>query len=414
MNHFLNDAVKLPPVWLVVLLGVLQTASGPLYAQNKDRLSRPIIVGELVGRTDYRESKILTKNGWVAVKGNDNDKPFSIKSLSPDRIVLRYHPSAELKAFNPNTVVIQFYETERSLMSALILDEVDVAVLESEASALEVRKSNSHALPLPVQMEQNAVKLIVYNHRRKLLASPGIRQAISYGINHDYIVKKMILGGKASLARGPFDDDSPLYNPGMQSYKYDPRLALQMLWKMGWRDKNKDGVADFDGETFVLDLYYQQGVRLDEAISRIIKIDMIRLGIDVQPKPLTKQQINDKLASGDFDAVLLDHVFPDKIESLQAFFSAEGAQNFMNYRSSTVEKYIQFYYQSEDKQLKKTLIKSIQSVVNQDQPVTFLYFKWLTHYLVNINRFENFRYTDGPNRGKIRPFEEWIFKTPNN
>ncbi len=402
-----GSLIRLALLAAAILSGVPARVS----AQYSGPLRRQVVLGDLTGRTDYREARILTRQGVLPVTGSGDGKPFSILNFSSRQIVLQFNPSAGLSSLNPNTVKITFFDTERALISALILDEVDAAELESETSAMEVRKSNPHILPLPIPMAPNTVKLIAYNHRRRPFASAGIRQAISYGINHDYIVKKIIRDGKANIARGPFDSDSPLYNPGMNSYKYKPRDALRMLWQRGWRDTNKDGVLDKNGVPFVMELIYQKGARLDEAISRIVKIDLIKLGIDVHPRPLTRQQINDRLATADFDAILLDHVFADNAGSLKDFFSAHGKQNYMGYKSPVLERYVRFFENSRSKARRKTLIKSMQKVINQDQPVTFLYFKWLTHYLVNIERFENFRYTEGPSRGKIRPFEEWRLRT---
>lgn len=384
--------------------------AGKLCAQTRSHESkREVIVGELVGRTDVRQLKVLTKQGLLSIAGQGNGKPFSVLRRSKNWVALKFY-NFGLKDFNPNMVTIRFFETERALISALILDEVHFAVLESEASALDIRKSNSHYVPLPLPMKPNTVKLIAYNHRNPLFASAEIRTAISYGIDHEYIIKKIIRGGKANLARGPFDDDSPLYNSGMKSYKYNPRLAQRTLVHAGWRDTNRDGILEKDGRPFIMQLYYQKGLRLDEAISRIIKINLIKLGIDVQPKPLTKAEMNDRLALGDFEAVLMDYTFENSVESLRAFFSRNGEMNYCGYSSRTFERYLSFHDEATSQRRKKTLIKSMQNVINQDQPVTFLYFKWLTHYIVNVDRFANFRYVMGPESGQIRPFEEWIIK----
>ncbi len=394
-----------------VILLVLIVMDGQLTGQDRaSQFQRQVIVGDLVGRTDLRDLRIETSQGSFPIMSHGNGKPFVVFSRSSNEVVLQFYSLRGLTDANPNTIIIRLYETERALISALILDEVDFAVLENEVSAIEASKSNSHFLPLPVQMIPNTVKLVAYNNRHPLLRSSKIRKAISYGIDHGYIIKKIILGGKANIARGPFDDDSPLYNSGMKSYRYNPKMALQILAEEGWRDSNRDGVLDKNGEPFVLNLYYQKGLRIDVAVSRIIKINLIKLGIDVRPKPLAKSEMNDRLASGAFEAVLLDHTFENNIESLSDFLSEHGAMNYTGYRSATVENYIRFYHEATDPKRKKTLIKGIQSVVNEDQPVSFLYFKWLTHDLVNVEKFQNIRYTEGPRRGSIRPFEEWIFR----
>lgn len=377
------------------------------YGQQISVLDKTIRIGELKGRTDIRNLKIPTTQGLIPIKGEGNFKPFSIVSLSPNQLTLKFYRKENFDPRTPQYLTIKFYETERALITGLILDEIDIAVLESERSATEVKKSNSHFSPLPIPMEANKVKLVVYNHKNEFLKNKEIRKAISYGIKHKYIIQKIILGGKATIARGPFDENSKSYNSGMPSYKYDPRLALQKLRKEGWHDNNRNGILEKNGKALKIDLFYQKGLRLDEQISRIIKINLIKLGIDVRPRPLEKRILNDKMASGNFDAILTDHTFEDGLASLESFFSVGGDKNYSGYKNSTLEKYIGFYKNAKKSSQRSTLLQSIQNVINGDQPATFLYFKWWTHYLVNVEKIGNFRYTEGPNSGKVRPFDEW-------
>lgn len=392
---------------MIVYLGLDVAYAQPTVSGPK----RQIVVGELLGRTDIRELKIQTRLGRIHLISSGNSKPFAIVNQSPARIELQFHASYELKKNNPNKIIYRFYETERALMSALILEEVDFAVLENEVTASEVGRSNNHIVPLPQYMTPNTVKMICYNHRKAILKSRKVRRALAYAINHNDILKKIILGGKANLARGPFDDDSPLYNPGMESYKYNPKLAIELLKEAGWRDKNREGVLQKAGVPFRITLYFQKGLSIDEAISRQVKINLLKIGVDVNPRPLTKSEINDHLHTRDFDAVLMDYTFENNIASLEEFFSANGSNNYMSYHSNTIENYLKFYHEIDDEKQKVTLIKSMQSIINRDQPVNFFYFKWLTHYLVNVNKFENFRNLESKEAlGRFRPFEEWIIK----
>ena len=385
-------------------------AANSLFPQQPNRDgSRQLVIGDLVGKTDIRDLKILTKQGLFSITGNGNGKPFKIISRTPKQIVLQLFQPTFARRNHPDQIVYEFFESERSLISALILDEVDYAILENEPSALEVQRSNKRVLPLPLRMKSNTVKLICYNYRNPILKSRNVRISLAFAINHGYIIKK-ILADKASIARGPFDDDSPLFNSNMESYKYNPRKAIQLLNAVGWRDRDGDGILDKAGKPFVLTLYYQKGLRLDEEISRRIKINLLRVGVHVKPIPLTKIMMNDRLSSSDFEAVLMDYTFEDNVESIADFFSENGSKNYMGYRNRTFENYLKFYYADEDAGKRKTLIKSMQRVVNVDQPVTFLYFKWLTHHMVNTERFDNYRYTVDEKRGEIRPFEEWVIK----
>ncbi len=404
MSHILqkNDRA----LWgLFILCSLCFAHSTNLFAQQHEQ-ERVLVIGDLTGRVDKQDWKIPTKQGFLQVFGAGNGRPFSAFERSPNEVVIRFFDSPKVEVFNPNTVVFRFYETERALISALILDEIDTAVLESELSAREVKLSNNHFLATPVTPEPNTVKLILYNHRHPALKLKQIRMALSFAVNHDRIIKKIILRGQAALAYGPFDDDSPLFNSGMKSYKYNPKRAVQLLREAGWQDSNGDGILDRAGQPLSINLYYSKGLRLDESISRQIKIDLLKVGVEVNPRPLVKSRMTRSLVSSEFDAILMDYTFENRIESLAEVFSANGPANYMGYTSRLFEDRLNFYHETDDPVVKKTLIKSLQEVINQDQPVTFLYFKWWTYYLVNLEKFRNHRDL----QGRIRPFQDWIIR----
>ncbi|MFQ5709423.1 MAG: ABC transporter substrate-binding protein [bacterium] len=391
-------------IWFLLLYPGPATLT--LAQEQNHKNARQIIIGDTFGRTDIRELKIMTRQGEFAVFDQSKNKPFDVAQPSPDQLVITFKKSEGLKFYNPNRIIYKFYNSERALISALILDRVDVAILENEASASEVEKSNDHILPLPIPMTPNTVKLVCYNNGREQLKSRKVRVALAYAIDHKRIIKK-ILGNKAHAAKGPFDIDSPLIASGLKTYNYHPKIAIQLLREAGWEDADGDRIRDKDGKPLRFTLYYQKGMTLDEQISRQIKIDLFKVGVDVNPKPLSKREINDRLRSGEFDAVLMGHTFENDFTSFLEFFAADGSENYMLYRSNQFKNYLRFYSEANDPNRKKTLRNSLQHVVNKDQPVNFLYFKWTTHYMINVEKLDNYR----DKRGKIRPYEQWILKS---
>lgn len=393
----------------LMMLTPLLPPNETIAQENNHQNSRQIIIGDMIGRTDPDELEILTGQGALTVSDLTDSDPLQLISQSSNELILRYKKTGDGLVFrHPTQIVYRFYDSERALISALILDEVDFAVLENEKSAEEVRNANDHILPLPRVMTPNTVKLVCYNTTYDLLSSSAVRTAFAYGIDHKRIIEN-ILGGKAHLASGPFDIDSPLITSGLQSYRFNPKKAILLLEEAGWKDTDGDRIRDKDGRPLRFTLYYGKGLSIDEAVAREIKNNLSKIGVDVHPRPMSKSQINAHLRSGEFEAVLMTHTFQNSVESFNDFFSAEGSHNYMGYYSQTLKNYIGFYQKQPDAEKKKTLFKSMQLVVNREQPVNFLYFKWNTHYMINIKKIDNYRDTTA--RGKIRPFEEWIIKT---
>jgi ABC-type oligopeptide transport system substrate-binding subunit len=144
---------------------------------------------------------------------------------------------------------------------------------------------------------------------------------------------------------------------------------------------------------------------LDEAIARQIQINLLSIGVDIKPRPVNRIELNDRLQSNDFEAVLMDWNYEDNVQSLMDFFAEDGARNYTGYQSSTFQKYLGFYRQMDSKG-RATVVQSMQKVINADQPVTFLFHKWNEHHIFNTTRVRNVKDID--NKGAIRPFDQWI------
>ena len=180
-----------------------------------------------------------------------------------------------------------------------------------------------------------------------------------------------------------------------------------MLRTAGWRERNEDGILEKNGVPFVIRLFFQRGIRLDEALARQIQINLLSIGVDVNPRPLSRLELNDQLAKRDFEAVLMDYDFEDNVEALIDFFAEDGNANFTGFVSNTFQKYIGFHEQMDAKG-RITMVQSMQRVVNQDQPVTFLFHKWLEHHIINSRKLDVDNIKDFDNLGAIRPFDQWI------
>ncbi|HEX8336494.1 MAG TPA: ABC transporter substrate-binding protein, partial [Pyrinomonadaceae bacterium] len=62
---------------------------------------------------------------------------------------------------------------------------------------------------------------------------PRVRQAISYAIDRQAIVKELLLG-QARVANSILPEQSWAYTPG-QVYNYDPERAKQILDEAGYK-----------------------------------------------------------------------------------------------------------------------------------------------------------------------------------
>jgi len=285
------------------------------------------------------------------------------------------------------------------------LDEVDYAVFNGESMVREIAAATNKFRLLPVRSPANTVQMVCYNMAHPIFRDRRVRQALSYAINHGKI-KKHLLGDKADIVRGPFEKESRQYASGMNEFKYNPKMAIALLKSAGWNQLSRDGIRMRNGRPLRFQLFFGEGLHLDEQLVRQIRIDCIQIGIEVEPIPLSAAALNDSLHRGSFEAVLLRHRFEESADALIDFFGDGWGKGFMNYKSSSFRHVVNLIRRLRKASDIRTAVMRMQLVLNQDQPATFLFHPWLMYYVINAAKFESFLGSDG----LPKPFEEWLIR----
>jgi len=393
-----------------VLLGGAQFLATCAAAQTQRQLARnTIIIGILSGESDYRLVELATPDGTFQIAGFGNSRPFETIESSPSRILIRLKTEERDDSIYPNKIEYRFFPNERSLVTAIILEEIDYARVDGSASAQEISRHSRIYRVQPLPPPRYTISLILYNFSNNILRSRNVRQALAYGINQDEIFKRILSESGADMLRGPFDEDSKIYAPGMKDYDYDPKKAIALLASDGWRDTDRDNILDRDGQPLRFRLFFSDGLSVEEQMIRQIKIDWLRLGIDVQPMPMTASALNDRLKNGDFDAVLQKHRFEETPESLEAFFGDGLGGGPLKYLNPNYNRTLASSKRLKDSKAQTPSLQRLQLILNEDQPAAYLYSQWNTYYIVNHAKFDN--YLNLAAR-QLRPFLEWRLKRP--
>lgn len=400
MNRYAN-------IFGLELLILLIFLHGVIYAQiAPDDSTQIITIGELEGRIDMRSLTQNRHRSFYFLTQAQQPEDFDYYTSNRKSVLFRVNHSGTSASSPRRWIRYKFFESEWSLISALIVQKIDFARLISEESAREIVKSNRAIHLLPELLPNHTVTMLSFNCRHPVWNRIEVRTALSYAIDKTGIVEEL-LKKRADLARGPFNREFDAYESSLEEFQYNPKRAIKLLNENGWIDANNDGILeDRQGNPLKLKLLYRQGLVLDEQLIRWIKINWNQIGIDVVPRPVNYTNFQRMLFSGQFDVALLEHQFEEDVASLEAFFSDQLPSNFSGYSSSRLQNYFRLYHGIDDPARRKILIQSIQKVLNQEQPAIFLYFKWLVFNFINRNRIQN--YLD--DSGNLRPISEWDLK----
>jgi len=365
--------------------------------------SHELVVGELSGRVDPADIwKLIEQKYYPLLSPDLNIKVAKIKDTKKEVAYRIIYPDGSF-ANHPQRIIFKFYESENSLIAAIITEEVDFAITESYDAAEEVDKSTSSFRVHFRYKNPNHVKMIAYNNQHYILKDAELRQALTYAINRSYLLET-ILGRAAYLADGPLSRESWLHI-SVDEYKFNPKKALQILAQNNWYDSDRDGVLDKGGQPFRVSIIYERGVLLEEQLATRIKIDWNKIGIDVIRKPLMQSEIKKILATKNYDVILISRIFEETIESFEGSFSSNAAENIFGYKNRRVDHFISLYKMQQDPNSKRLMLQAIQREINKDQPATFLFFLWVDRYFVNRKKFTSFQLN-----GQLLPFTQWEFR----
>lgn len=388
---------------LLILLGIMAALliSKAAISQIIDRKhSTDVIVGELLGRLDPADLwKIIQANYYPIFSSNSNITIEKVKDTNREVIYQIQYPEGNY-IDHPQRIIFRFFDSENSLIAAIITEEVDFAITESYAAAEEIDKSTSSYRVHFRYKNPNHVKMIAYNNQHYILKNPNIRQALTHAINRGYILEK-ILGRAAYLADGPLSRESKLHL-SVAEYKFNPQRAIQLLQQENWNDSDGDDILDKNGQPFRISIIYEKGVFLEEELAARIKIDWNKIGVDVIRRPLVKSEIKKNLQERNYDVILISHIFEETIESFEAFFGSKSDENILGYKNRRVDHFISLYKIQEEPTSKRLMFHAILKQIHDDQPASFLFYLWVDRYFVNRKKFANFQL-----QGKLLPFTEW-------
>ncbi len=215
------------------------------------------------------------------------------------------------------------------------------------------------------------------------------RKALSISINRNEILNEYLVG-YGQLSAGPV---SPIFKSAIDStYKalpYNITLAKELLKQAGWKDEDKNGVLERNGTEFRFSLYVPTGNPRRTYASTVIKNNLEQVGIDVTIQPVEIGVLIDDLYSRKLDAWMIGLFIPIPVD-LRSFWFSElesTPMNFVSYQNAFVDSMIIESEKRIPTVRKNNIIKELQRKINEDSPVTFLY--WIDNIVVYNNRIKN-------------------------
>ncbi|OGP95119.1 MAG: peptide-binding protein [Deltaproteobacteria bacterium RBG_16_54_18] len=214
-----------------------------------------------------------------------------------------------------------------------------------------------------------------YNLLSPLFQDKRVRQAISYAIDKEEIIKVVFLG-LGEICTGPYKPGTWYYNPRTKRYAYDPEQAKKLLREAGWQDTDGDGVLDKEGKPFAFTILLNWGNQERLKSAEIIQRQLGQIGIKVKLRVMEWASfINEYIDKKRFEAVILGWSTgpePDQYDIWHSSKTAPKELNFISYKNKEVDQVLEKARRTFNQEERKRYYFRFQEILAEEQPYTFL------------------------------------------
>lgn len=187
-------------------------------------------------------------------------------------------------------VIYRFFADANALTTSVLAGQLDavsaVGVTADQNTLNTLRRAEANYDVIPVsQADWEHIDINQFSNvdavRNLGLDDKRTRQAISYAINRETMIREVV-GGLGTPSVQGFNSQSPAFlERSRQAYPYDPERARALLAEMGWRP-GPDGILVRNGVPFRFELKTTSGNALRERLQAFLQQNLREVGIDVR------------------------------------------------------------------------------------------------------------------------------------
>lgn len=314
---------------------------------------------------------------------------FKLKKWERNQfIILRQDSSSFL--FNPDAVaelVFKIVPDYTSRLNQLKKGEIDLMELVKPEDADELKKTDHLLIAYQKGREYdyigwNNIDPESFNEEgiikpHKLFGDKKVRRALTHAINREEIFNEGLLG-YGQLATGPV---SPIFanaiNTDLPHLDYDPGLSRKLLSEAGWKDSDNNGTIDKNGVEFSFTMIIPPEDPLRNFAATIVKNNLKDAGIELNVETMELGTYIENLYSKSLDSWMAAWYVPIPLDLKNYWYSdpEQTPANLCSYKNIRVDSLLILAETETDENKLNEIYKSVQELIQQDQPVTFLYWK---------------------------------------
>ena len=223
----------------------------------------------------------------------------------------------------------------------------------------------------------------------KFFGNRNVRKALSMAINRKEIFDEYLLG-LGELAASPVSSMfKSAFNKEVKPYEYNPTEAKKLLAEEGWKDEDNNGIIEKGNVDFKFKMFYPAGNPLREYASVVIKNNLKSVGIKMSPEKMELGTFIDNLYKKKINAWMAGWGVSMNLKLKRLWYSDPNVTsiNFMSYYNQQIDDILDELDKKISNERKNELMKKLQAILHDDEPVTFLY--WTPNVVAYNKKIKN-------------------------
>ena len=197
-------------------------------------------------------------------------------------------------------LLFKFLANTTTRINQLKSGEVHMVALVPWDKVRELRPVSSLRLN---QVVGNGYEHVSLNEKRFApFREVAVRQALSHAVDRELLVRTL-LDSLVQVVNGPIQPLSPVYEPAVRTYGYNPATARSMLDAAGWKP-GADGIRVKGGVRLSFTIITQAGFAIRENVAQAMQQQFRDVGVEAKVQLVDGTSISSLWFNGDFDAML--------------------------------------------------------------------------------------------------------------
>jgi peptide/nickel transport system substrate-binding protein len=289
----------------------------------------------------------------------------------------------------PEQVIFRVVSETAPAFAALETGDLDeMKITFAQKRELDA-KAASPGVPRTVAFEELAYAYFGWNNRLPIFADRRVRRALTMLVDRESIDRNLY-GGLAKLANGPLPPAHWAWDASIAPWPFDPKGAEALLDEAGFR-KGPDGIRRKGTARLAFTLSLGMGSEVQRQMVELAQQSFRKAGIEMAIQPLEWAAFAAKMDAGELDAwaaALNLDPNPDLAVSWHSAQTPPAGLNSAFYRNPEVDALLDRLKTAFDRVEMRTLLSRVQTLIHEDEPVTFLNVpltKWgLSSRLTNV------------------------------